>query len=155
MTGADSSTRMGPGSPCLAATAARRLQVRAGGRKLTDMAPEERPIRQPPEPDMLVTFKTQAHANITMFGDVAVTLIKLMGHSGTVPGALMPEDIPAALARLEAAVAANPDADLDPGGAGGRDDEEGEHVSLAHRAFPLIELLRAAAEQEKHVMWES
>ncbi|MEA1053075.1 DUF1840 family protein, partial [Lamprobacter modestohalophilus] len=33
---------------------------------------------------MLITFETKAHANITMFGDVAVTLIKLMGHSGAV-----------------------------------------------------------------------
>jgi hypothetical protein len=31
--------------------------------------------------DMLVTFTTKAYANITMFGDVAVTLLKMMGHS--------------------------------------------------------------------------
>jgi len=105
---------------------------------------------------MLVTFKTEAYASITMFGDVAVALIQLMGHSGTVPGALMPEDVPAALERLSAAVAANPDATLDPTGAGGEDDEsEGAHVSLAHRALPLVELLTAAAEQKKYVMWES
>ena len=45
---------------------------------------------------MLVTFKTEAYASITMFGDVAVALIKLMGHSGTVPGAVLAEDVPAA-----------------------------------------------------------
>jgi hypothetical protein len=105
---------------------------------------------------MLVTFKTEAHASITMFGDVAVTLLRLMGHSGTVPGALMPEDIPAALERLQASVAANPDATLDPESAGGREDEgEGSHVSLAHRALPLIELLAAAKKQKKYVLWES
>jgi len=105
---------------------------------------------------VLVTFKTKAYASITMFGDVAVTLIKLMGHSGTVPGALMPEDIPAALERLKAAVAANPDAPLDPESAkGGEDEAEGSHVSLAHRALPLIELLTAAAKQNEYVMWES
>ena len=63
---------------------------------------------------MLITFKTEAYANITMFGDVAVALLKLMGHSATVPGALMPEDILDALERLKAGVAANPDATLDP-----------------------------------------
>jgi hypothetical protein len=105
---------------------------------------------------MLVTFRTEAHASITMFGDVAVTLIKLMGHSGTVPGALMPEDIPAALMRLRAAVAANPDTPLDPESTQDQGDEdEGSHVSLAHRALPLIELLTAAAEQKKYVMWDS
>jgi len=105
---------------------------------------------------MLVTFKTQAYASITMFGDVAITLIKLMGHSGSVPGALMPEDIPAALERLKAAVAARPEAPLDPHAPKGRsDDSEEPHVSLAHRALPLIELLTAASAAGAHVMWES
>ena len=56
---------------------------------------------------MLVTFSCPAYADITMFGDVAVRLIKLMGHSGTVPGALLAADVQAALARLEAAVEAD------------------------------------------------
>lgn len=103
---------------------------------------------------MLVTFKTEAYANITMFGEVAVTLLKLMGHSGTVPGALMPEDIPAALARLKAAVAEHPESPLDPT-TGARDEGEQPHVSLGHRALPLIQLLEAAAAAKAHVLWES
>jgi hypothetical protein len=105
---------------------------------------------------MLITFQTDAYASITMFGDVALTLIKLMGHSGTIPGALLAEDVPAALERLRRAVAANPDVHLDPASPrkeGGNDDEE-PHVSLAHRALPLIELLQAAATQHKNVMWD-
>lgn len=105
---------------------------------------------------MLVTFKTEAYANITMFGDVAVTLLKLMGHSGTVPGALMAEDVPAALERLKAAVTEHPQTALDPTtGAGAKDDGEQPHVSLAHRALPLIQLLSAAAAARVHVLWES
>jgi hypothetical protein len=105
---------------------------------------------------VLITFQTDAYASITMFGDVAVTLIKLMGHSGTVPGALLAEDVPAALARLRKAVAANPDALLDPASPKpkGSDTDEEPHVSLAHRALPLIELLQAAATQDKNVMWD-
>jgi len=107
---------------------------------------------------MLVTFKTDAYANITMFGDVAVSLIKLMGHSGAVPSALLAEDVADALARLKGAVSADPDAPLDPAPKKGQGDDEGDdssHVSLAHRALPLIELLSAAAAQGKSVMWES
>jgi hypothetical protein len=105
---------------------------------------------------MLVTFKTEAYASITMFGDIAVALLKLMGHSGTVPGALMPEDIADALERLEAGVAANPNAALDPHGDKGDDNEEDEpHVSVASRALPLIGLLKAAKKDNKYVMWES
>jgi len=33
-----------------------------------------------------------------MFGDAAVRLLKLMGHSGTVPGALLAADVQTALA---------------------------------------------------------
>ncbi len=53
---------------------------------------------------MLVTFTTKAYADITMFGDVAVSLLKMMGHSGTVPGAILAADVPAALGRLTAAI---------------------------------------------------
>ena len=65
---------------------------------------------------MLVKFQTKSQATITMFGDVAVTLIKLMGHSGTVPSALLAEDVPAALARLKVAVAEHSNEPLDPQG---------------------------------------
>ena len=102
---------------------------------------------------MLVTFETEAHANITMFGDVAVALIKLMGHSGGVPGALLAEDVPAALERLRAAVSARPDAPLDPEPPAGKGEDDEPHVSLAHRALPLIGLLEAAAARGKNVMW--
>jgi len=104
---------------------------------------------------MLVTFKTAAYANITMFGDVAVRLLRFMGHSGKVPGAILAEDIPEALERLKAAVEANPNMAMDPQGSKERDGEEVVHVSLKQRALPLIELLSAAAAAEKNVMWES
>lgn len=104
---------------------------------------------------MLVTFKTAAYADITMFGNVAVALLKLMGHSGSVPGALLAADVPEALERLQAAVGASPHVALDPENVRDRDDDETVHVSLAHRALPLIELLAAAAKARENVMWES
>jgi hypothetical protein len=104
---------------------------------------------------MLVTFETKAHANITMFGEVAVALLKLMGHSGAVPSALLAEDVPAALARLRGAVSENADVPLDPSttGKGDKDSGDERHVSLGHRALPLIELLEAAAAAKENVMW--
>ena len=55
---------------------------------------------------MLVTFRSKGSGELTMFGDVAVTLLKLMRHSGTVPGALLADQIPSALARLKKAIEA-------------------------------------------------
>ena len=104
------------------------------------------------EDPMLITFRTKAYADITMFGDVALNLIHLMGHSGSVPGAILAEDVPAALARLRAGAAANPDA---PAPGPGQDDDTDEPpVTLSHRALPLIELLEAAARDGCNVMWD-
>lgn len=103
---------------------------------------------------MLVTFTCKAYADITMFGDVALNMLKMMGHSETVPGAILAEDVPAALDRLKRAVemakaAPAPSASKPP------DDETDERpVSLAHRALPLIELLSAAARENCDVMWK-
>jgi hypothetical protein len=55
---------------------------------------------------MLVTFTTDAYADITMFGDVVHTMLKMRGHSVTVPGAILAADVPEALRRLTTAVEA-------------------------------------------------
>ncbi|MGZ5225221.1 MAG: DUF1840 family protein, partial [Burkholderiales bacterium] len=49
---------------------------------------------------MLVRFDSKV-GTITMFGDVANTLLRLMGQSGAVPGAILAPDIPAAVERLQ------------------------------------------------------
>jgi len=103
---------------------------------------------------MLVTFRSDAWGNITMFGDVAVALLKMMGHSGSVPSALLARDVPAALARLKHEMARHAvEQDVDAPAGGDEDDEK--PVGLAVRAYPLIEMLSAAAEQEADVMWQA
>lgn len=98
---------------------------------------------------MLVTFSTEAYADITMFGDVALAMLKMMGHSGTVPGAILAEDVPVALSRLTAAL----DAGTAPPSAEDEDADE-PAVSIAHRGLPLINLLTAAAKADCNVMWK-
>jgi hypothetical protein len=96
---------------------------------------------------MLITFTTKAYADITMFGDVARSILKMMGHSGTVPSAIVAADVPAALARLKAAIAAERPATA-------ADDADEPAVSMANRALPIIELLTAAARENCDVMWK-
>ena len=99
---------------------------------------------------MLVRFDTKS-ATITMFGDVATKLLRLMGQSGSVPGALLSADIPAAVERLRRALAAEGDQPKQDK----RGEEEGEAVvGLKHRAFPLIDLLERAAQRGDDVVWE-
>jgi hypothetical protein len=100
---------------------------------------------------MIVTFKTKPYADITMFGDVAIHLLKLMGHSGTVPGAIVADDVSAYLQRLEQAVT---EAKARDGQDDDSDDEENSHIPITKRALPLIELLQAAVNANADVMWE-
>lgn len=102
---------------------------------------------------MLVTFSCPANANITMFGDVAVQLIKMMGHTGTVPSAILAKDVPVALAHLEAAVEATKQQPKPDESADEDKDEETYSVSVSDRALPLIDLLKAAVKNESNVMW--
>jgi len=98
---------------------------------------------------MLVTFTTKAYADITMFGDVAVGMLKMMGHSTAVPGAIVAEDVPEALSRITAAIEAEKASEP-------ADDKNADEpvVSMANRARPLIDLLAAAAKANTYVMWK-
>ena len=104
---------------------------------------------------MLITFRTKSYANITMFGDVAHELLRMMGHSGRTPGALSPADVPDALSRLQNNLAnfddLSPTSNNDNG-----DDESADEppVSLKERALPLVELLAAAKGSADFVMWD-
>jgi Domain of unknown function (DUF1840) len=100
---------------------------------------------------MLVKFDSEA-GSFTMNGDIAVQLLRAMGHSGTVPSAILPADIPCALASLKAAVDASPRAAAGSPGSDEKDMRE-VPVSLRQRAFPLIDLLTHAAEKGAEVMW--
>ena len=102
---------------------------------------------------MVVQFKSDV-GTFTSFGDVAVKLLRMAGHSGTVPGAIPADEVPRALALLEAALAREP-GESAPAATGGGDREDKEPpVSLAQRAFPLLELLRDASREQSGIMWD-
>ncbi len=94
---------------------------------------------------MLVTFKCKGYSNITMFGDVAVQLLHLMQHSGTVPGALSVDDVPNALSALRTAVNQTENVSTTA--------ENNQTISLRQRAIPLLGLLEYACQEKSRVMW--
>jgi hypothetical protein len=102
---------------------------------------------------MLITFKSDAYADITLFGDVALQLLKMMGHSGTVPGAILAEDVPAALDRLKRGIDVEKSVPASPENSQDKDPDD-QVVSLTYRALPLIELFTAAAKKNCNVMWQ-
>jgi len=102
---------------------------------------------------MLIIFRTKV-GDLTMFGDVGKAMLGYMGTSGVAPGALLAADIPAAVTRLRAAVAALPEATGKPAGDPDDDDREPK-IAMATRAKPLIDLLERAAAAQVDVTWEA
>ena len=105
----------------------------------------------------MVTFRSDAAADFSLYHDIAIELLKMMGHSGTVPGAILADDIPDALARLTQALAAvSPDE-----GNRRRELQDAERktgqssVTLTQRAYPLTEMLSAAAARHRDVLWDA
>lgn len=107
---------------------------------------------------MLIVFKSKAAGDVMMFGDVAHTLMEIMGKDPGDKGIVTVEQLPDAIARLKAAVAQNkaekPVIDHDervfektPEGG------KREYVSLARRAVPLIELLEFSLKEGEPVVW--
>ena len=118
---------------------------------------------------MLVTFKSTATDPITMFGNDAAPLLKMMGASGRVPGALGAKDVADALRQLESGIeqlkaqahaesaapaAMNEDWAADDDAKDQDDKDKQPSISIAIRAVPLISLLKRAAAANAEVMWE-
>jgi hypothetical protein len=110
---------------------------------------------------MIVKFSTR-YGQITMLGESAVTLLKLAGHSGTVPSAVLAADLPAFLSRLRAGLEVHGDELSPPPNAEPPADEQDDDdrrdqpaaVSLRKRAVPLIEMIEIAIARGSDLMWE-
>jgi hypothetical protein len=113
---------------------------------------------------VLTTFKSKAGANVLMFGEIASRLITLLGKDGhDAKGIVTVEQLPAAIARLKAAIeeerqrlAAQTDVERDE--AEEVDREQGRvgmnaAVNLAQRAWPLLDLLERAQAEGEPVVW--
>ncbi|CAA6825301.1 MAG: Unknown protein [uncultured Thiotrichaceae bacterium] len=100
---------------------------------------------------MLVKFTSKSAASVSMFEKDAVRLMKLMGHSGTIPSAVRDKDVAEKLATLESALQGDL-TDLVDDSAQSEDDEP--PIPIDRRAYPLIELLRTAAATKENVSWD-
>ncbi|STY30292.1 Domain of uncharacterised function (DUF1840) [Legionella wadsworthii] len=96
---------------------------------------------------MLITFHTDAYEDITYFADVAKRLLTLMGHSGTIPGAIKSENLPDALEKLQMGLSKEKKVPEN-------DEDDDSDISLKKRAVPLIQLLQSAIKKNKDVLWD-
>ena len=107
---------------------------------------------------MLYEFKSKATGNVVMTGPVAERLLAIVGREPAARGIFTAEQMPDAIAALQAAIdreraepaepaeRVEPDPDTDPR-------EAARPVSLAQRAWPLIDMLRTAHAAKQPVTW--
>lgn len=109
---------------------------------------------------MLITFTSKSAADVLMYERHAKPLLDLLDkdiHRGVITA----EEVTEAIERIESAIAESkrqPDTNKQNAASGNADDEFGDQmagsaVSFGARAFPLLEMLRAAQRDKQFVMW--
>ncbi len=111
----------------------------------------------------LVVFRSKAAGEIFMFVETARRIFEIIGKDGGPRGVITADQVPDALARLQAAVdeekaqlkAAEDEArSADRQGSAESADLAGQRaITLGQRAFPLLEMLRAAQKKSVDVTW--
>ena len=112
---------------------------------------------------MLVTFKSKAAAEVMMYEEHTKRILDLFGKD-VKRGVLTKEEMPQAVAKLEAEIAesrrhsAAEEVKRDVLAHHGEEGDDNEHepaqyVSFATRAYPLLEMMRAASHDGADVMW--
>lgn len=114
---------------------------------------------------MLFEFKSRATGSVVMTADVGKKVLPLIGKSPDPQGIITVNQMPAAIAALEAAckrenqlAAAAKDkargAASQDAGAGGDDPEDDPHlIGICQRVYPLIEMLKEAHTAGKDITW--
>lgn len=106
----------------------------------------------------LVIFRSKAAADITMFAESARRIFEIIGRPESARGVITAEQVPDALQRLTAAVEQEKAQHKDASADAGNDEPDGRvtqarGVTFSQRAFPLIEMLRAAQKKNADVTW--
>ena len=108
----------------------------------------------------LVVFRSKAAAEIYMFAETARRLLQIAGKTESERGVIRAEEVDDALNRLTAAVEQEKAELRDDRTRRELDERTGDAhservlpITLGQRAFPLIEMLRAAQRKRVDVTW--
>ena len=104
---------------------------------------------------MLYRFKSQATHDLILLQADGETVLRLLGKTPGAPGVITAEQLPAAIATLEAAAHTNRASPQNTPTEAGEDceDDRDASVSLWQRLAPLLLLLRQAHSEQKGVVW--
>jgi len=106
---------------------------------------------------MLVTFKCHASPDVTMLENLAQYLLGIIGKRLGPRGVIAHDELDTAIAKLEAAIAVDKrerqehDGHFHDGEAGHEPHEP--PLGLAQRAYPFLDMLRAARGEQSDIVW--
>ena len=105
----------------------------------------------------MIRFSSKAGADVWMLAEHGRKLLDILGKDSEASRGVIPADDAArAIDRIKVAIAAEPPPPRlppDPDDPGAPPQPDPEFVALHQRAFPLLELLEAAARKKKDVIW--
>jgi len=108
----------------------------------------------------LIVFRSKAAAEIYMFAETARRMLQIIGKPDSDRGVIRPEELDEALSRLTAAVEQEKSELRDERARREVDERTADAhrervppITLGQRAFPLIEMLRAAQRKRVDVTW--
>ncbi|MBV8628810.1 MAG: DUF1840 domain-containing protein [Paraburkholderia sp.] len=107
---------------------------------------------------MLVTFKCHAAPDVTMLENLAQYLLGIIGKRLGPRGVITYDELDTAITKLETAIATDKKERAEHEGHfhEGEDGREHHHepaVGLAQRAFPFLDMLRAAKKEGNDIVW--
>jgi Domain of unknown function (DUF1840) len=101
---------------------------------------------------MIYEFKSRATGSVIMTNDIAQAVLTIIGKSPAAQGIIVPDAMPAAIAALQQAVAAQQTSEQTTQQPSTPADKE-PAVSLGQRAFPIIEMMQRAHAAGKEITW--
>ena len=105
---------------------------------------------------MLFKFKSKAAGDLIMLEPNGRRVLEIIGKSPDPQGIILPEQMPAAIDALEAAIAreeADQKALADEAKAKGETPPHFDVVSLRQRAVPFLDMLRRCQQAGKEIVW--
>ncbi len=100
---------------------------------------------------MHYVFRSRSAADLIMMEPVGDRLLHIIGKEPAARGIIEAAALPAAIAAIEAAVAA--DRREHVGGDEAADDAKEPRIGLAQRAWPLLEMMKRALADKNDIVW--
>jgi len=104
---------------------------------------------------MLITFKSTAAPDVMMLDNLAQYLLGIIGKHLGPRGVITQSELPVAIEKLEAAILVDKDAEAHHDSLHHHDDRNHHEmpVGLAQRAYPFLDMMRAALREKADILW--